>query len=93
MADIDVNLPGLDAIASLLRTASTTLDGGTAPPDAPQAGDATADLAGALARLMGSLDAAVTGLAAAGDAVAESRSKFQEAETTQHDTLADLLPW
>lgn len=87
MPDIDVDQAGLDAIARRLRTASTDLEGAPVPPEPPQAGDASGILASILSHMSLSIDGAITGLGAAGEAVAESRDLFQDTEHENRDSI------
>jgi hypothetical protein len=87
MPNTDVGFSALEAIASTLRTASSDLESMTNPPEPPEAGDATGVLAALLSHVSLSIDGAVTGLAASGDAVAGSRDLFQQTEDANRDAF------
>lgn len=87
MTDTQVNQSALDSIAGKLRTAGTDLENIADPPEVPEAGDATGVLASLLSHLTLSVDGVITGLGAAGDAVATSRETFQQTEDTNRDSM------
>lgn len=87
MPDTDVTLGALEGIASRLRRAGSDLESTASPPGTPEAGDATGILAALLSHITLSMDGAVTGLGAAGDAVSSSRELFQQTEDGNRDML------
>jgi hypothetical protein len=80
MPDTEVALPALEGISTTLLTASTDLESLAAPPEPPEAGLATGILASMLSHVSTSIDGAITGLGAAGDAVTSSRELFGQTE-------------
>lgn len=92
MPDIDVDQTALNGFAAKLRNASTDLENTTNPPEVPEAGDATGILGSMLSHLTQSMAGAVTGLGAAGDAVANGQDIFQETEDTNRGDMDRVLP-
>ncbi|MPY85790.1 MAG: hypothetical protein GEV00_21405 [Actinophytocola sp.] len=92
MPDIHVEQTALSGFAAKLRNASTDLENITSPPEVPEAGDATGILGSILSHLTQSMDGAVTGLGAAGDAVANGGDIFQNTEDTNRGSMDRVLP-
>lgn len=80
MADLQADPALLEALSSRLRNASTDLESQATPPPDPQAGVITGAVQGALALLTEALGNISTGLAAVGDATAESRAVYAETD-------------
>ncbi|MGW5644856.1 hypothetical protein ACWEV3_34750 [Saccharopolyspora sp. NPDC003752] len=80
MSDLHADPALLSALAGRLRNASAVLEGGANPPPDPQAGVITGAVHGALALLTEALGNISTGLAAVGDATAESQAVYAETD-------------
>jgi hypothetical protein len=83
MDEFKADLEVLDGVAQRLWTGSAGLEGGAAPPPAPEAGAVTGPIAATLSVLSQSLAGVVEGLAAAGDAVTETRGVYAEVDRQQ----------
>lgn len=92
MSATRVDQTALDNFASKLRNASTDLEATANPPEVPEAGEATGLIASMLSHMTLSMDGAVTGLGAAGDAVAAGREVFQVTEDDNRGRMDRVLP-
>lgn len=71
----------MQAVASKLRGASSTLEDGAADPPPPvQAGEVTDAISGFLGAMTSSLAGIVEGIGAAGDAVVSGKDAYLQAE-------------
>lgn len=90
MAETDVSTEALEGFASRLRNAASGLEGLSAPPDIPDAGEDSGLLASMLSHFTSSMKSASTGTSAAGDAVASSRNVFDEVEGGAKSSFENL---
>ncbi|MCA1675230.1 MAG: hypothetical protein LC799_24570, partial [Actinobacteria bacterium] len=77
---LDADLATLEQITNRLRSAATSLDAGSAPPEPPEAGACTAAVSAVLAFLTDSAAGVGEGVGAAGNAVAESYTLYMETD-------------
>ncbi|MGI8310327.1 hypothetical protein [Saccharopolyspora hattusasensis] len=83
MADLNADPELLGALAARLRNAHADLEAQATPPPEPQAGAITGAVQGALALLTNALGNVSSGLAAVGDATAESRAVYVDHDYEQ----------
>lgn len=81
--------PGvIEGISRTLRNAADDLDRvGSSVPSAPDAGEVTGYMAGALAKLTEAAGEMVVGAAAAGDAVADAGRQYVESDSAAREGL------
>lgn len=89
MSGTHVDPDELTGLAGKLRNAATSLDEAPSPPPAPDVGEATEAVAGALALLTSSTAGIVEGLGATGDAVAEGRDLYEETDHSNAERFDD----
>ncbi len=87
MADLNAHPELLNALASRLRNTSAELEGQATPPPDPQAGVITGAVQGAIALLIEAMGNLSTGIAAVGDATADSRAVYSEVDYEQAAAL------
>lgn len=92
MANTDVDPSALEDFASRLREASSGLDGTDAPPDLPEAEEASGLLAAMLSSSTSHIGEIVNNMSAAGDAVAQGGQIFQDIEATNQRSYDELRP-
>lgn len=83
MADLNADPESLNALAGRLRNVSADLEAQVTPPPEPQAGVITGAVQGALALLTEALGNVSSGVAAVGDATAESRAVYADHDYEQ----------
>ena len=82
----------LDAVVRKLADGATGLNGmAGGAPDVPEAGESSADIAGALSAIYASASTIVRSLAAAGDRVIASAASYHHNDLNNADLLGGML--